>query len=85
MNSNFFTLKEDIFDVASQLASQGFTELKQVVSYKESDTIMINGTKKEYWFTTDKLVESFKPYFKDSNDTLTKNITLNDIKKWQTK
>ena len=85
MSNNFFTLDKNIFDVATYLANQEFTELRQTVSHKESDTLMINQTKKEYWFTTNKLVESFKPYFKDTNDTLTKNITLNDIKKWQTK
>jgi len=84
MANNFFTLKEDIFDAASYLATKDYEELNGTTSYKNANTLVVNGSTKQYWITTEKTLNNSKPFIKSTGSTLTENITLKDIEQWQT-
>ena len=85
MANNFFTISKDILDAASYLAAKDYEELNGTTSYKNADVLVVNGSTKQYWVTTSKTISNCKSFIKSTGSTLTKNITLKDIKQWQEK
>lgn len=83
MVNNFFTLNKDILDAASYLATKNYEELNGTTSYKNADVLVINGSTKQYWVTTNKTINNCKSFINSTGSTLTKNITLKEIKQWQ--
>lgn len=85
MSNNYFTTKHKIFDTAIELANQNFQELLPTDNYKLCNVIQINATAKQFWFTTQKLVEQSKNLIKVTNSNIIENIKFKDVQKWQLK
>ena len=86
MQSNFFTSNSNISEIAIELAEiQKFKELLPTADYINCDFIQINGTTKQFWFTTQNDINKSVNLINSINGTLTQKINLKEIKKWQTK